>query len=150
MKKWIIAVLLATVLPLQSGARCRQTMRWSSVSGPRSCSGSRDLVLQDSQVSTLRETLAWSEGQRRALIMETQDLNRRSRAFPLDGSDAEARSILEARLRLQERGVALFTEEQERLARVLSPQQRVPGPVPPPRRTDPSHLAAAAVQVVET
>ncbi len=85
----------------------------------------RQLALTDSEVGALRETLAWSDGQRRAIAVENQDLNRRSQALSLDGNVGEAQAILDARVRLQEREATLFREEQERLLDVLTPPELV-------------------------
>jgi len=85
----------------------------------------RQLQLDDAEVGELREVLAWSEGQRRALSTENQDLERRSQAVRFEGSDDEARAILDGRLRIQERQLELYREEQQRLLEVLSPARVV-------------------------
>ena len=85
----------------------------------------RQLQLDDGEVGRLREVLAWSEGQRRALATENRDLNRRSQAVTREGGEEEAQAILDGRVRVQERQLELFREEQERLLEVLSPARVV-------------------------
>ena len=85
-----------------------------------------ELDLSRDEGARLRDVLEWSEAERRQVAFETRQIRLDTERFLTGGGDdAEARALLDARERLQERERALFREEQERLLEVISPAQVV-------------------------
>lgn len=87
---------------------------------------SRDLELTEDQSRRLSEAVRASHEERRSLIREQRAVRLRLEALTLEGkgSDAEARELLDRAARLKAREAELWREEQERIARVLTPAQQ--------------------------